>query len=142
MGLVKNILGAILVLAVIFIVVSYYVYTSSQKTSVEIRRERIAQAKDWEQLAAKHDEQKQDTWIAISKTAVKNRLRDPKSAEFKDVYFKSYDSTPMVCGTVNSNNGFGGKTGFQRFVASGVELVFLEEEVSEFNKAWKKICSQ
>jgi hypothetical protein len=91
-------------------------------------------------LCALSNENREAIWIETTKDGVRSRLKDPGSAVFKDVYFKDYEATPMVCGKVNSKNGFGGMTGFQRFVASGSELVFLEEEVSDFNKAWNKIC--
>tara|TARA_R100001086_G_scaffold198310_1_gene114643 strand:- start:1281 stop:1634 length:354 start_codon:yes stop_codon:yes gene_type:complete len=83
-------------------------------------------------------------WVAISQTAVRDRLREPASARFEGVYFKrarlNGREIPVVCGRVNSRNGFGGMTGFQRFIASGENLVFLEEEVADFETAWQSIC--
>lgn len=133
----KILYGFIALIVAIHVVGISYVLIA-EKTPAEITQERIEQAKKAEQ----EQEIKQASWIATSQTAVKNRLKDPRSAEFRNVFFKDYEGAPMVCGEVNSNNGFGGKAGFQRFIASGEELVYMEEEVSDFNKAWSKICKQ
>lgn len=77
------------------------------------------------------------SWL-INKTqdAVKARLRDPSSAEFTDVHTATYQGADVVCGYVNAKNGFGGKTGSQKFVGAG-DTIFLEEEGSSaVNEAW------
>jgi hypothetical protein len=51
-----------------------------------------------------------------AKKKIARVLRDPDSAEFRNVNLFQMDRGPMVCGEVNSNNAFGGKTGFQRFL--------------------------
>jgi len=81
-------------------------------------------------------------WIERGKDAVKTRLKDPSSAQFRNVYFhRGADNIPVSCGEVNSKNGFGGYVGFQRFVSAGKpELTFLEKEVSGFNTTWKQFC--
>lgn len=49
----------------------------------------------------------------IVEAAVRNRLKDPDSAVFRDVLFdKLYG---VACGKVNAKNGFGGYTGFSQF---------------------------
>jgi hypothetical protein len=77
------------------------------------------------------------SWL-IQKTqdGVKARLRDPSSAEFTDVHTTTYQGADVVCGYVNAKNGFGGKTGSQKFVGVG-DTIFLEEEGSSaVNEAW------
>lgn len=60
--------------------------------------------------------------IALSKAqeAVKEQLRDPGSAQFKNVFVfrpASAGGAPQaVCGEVNSKNGFGGYGGYTLFV--------------------------
>ncbi len=100
---------------------------------------RQANIREAQQLQKKKETQ-QAVWLEITKDAVRARLKDSRSAEFRNVVFKEFEGAPIVCGEVNSNNSFGGKAGFQRFVASGEDLVFIEEQVSDFNKAWAKIC--
>ncbi|WP_115389819.1 hypothetical protein [Shewanella algae] len=72
------------------------------------------------------------------------RLKDPKSAEFKDVYFfRGADNVPMTCGQVNSKNSFGGFVGFQHFVSGGSpDMTFLQNEVDDFASVWNKFCTK
>lgn len=52
-----------------------------------------------------------------AKETVKNRLRDPESAEFRNLTTISTGQTErVVCGEVNARNGFGGFVGFTKFV--------------------------
>lgn len=50
--------------------------------------------------------------IATAQSLVKDRLKDPESAQFRNVR-RLPDGD--VCGEVNSKNGFGGYVGFQHF---------------------------
>lgn len=74
-----------------------------------------------------------------SKDGVRARLKDPKSAKFKDVYYMDH-VTPVICGKVNSRNGFGGMSGFQHFLARGEVLVLFEKEADDFGDTWNKLC--
>jgi hypothetical protein len=82
-------------------------------------------------------------WMDKGMDAVRSRLKDPRSAEFKKVYFRrGSDGIPMTCGQVNSKNGFGGMTGFQHFISAGREdLTFLEEDVDGFAQLWSRFCA-
>lgn len=51
-----------------------------------------------------------------AKADVKMRLRDPESAQFSSL---RRPREGVVCGYVNSKNGFGGYVGKERFVAIG-----------------------
>ena len=89
------------------------------------------------------DPAKQVVWIDRSKAAVRQRLREPSSATFKNVVFRTLQGkAPMVCGEVNGKNGFGGYTGYQRFVAAGDQLAYLESDFAagEFAEVWNTIC--
>jgi hypothetical protein len=55
--------------------------------------------------------------IDVAEDAVRKILRDPASASFDDVHYRS--STRTVCGLVNSRNGFGGLSGAVPFFVSG-----------------------
>lgn len=88
------------------------------------------------------NETQQQLWIAHSQDGIKNRLKDPSSAEFRNVFFSASSGKPMVCGEVNSKNGFGGYSGYQRFVAAGDSLAFLESDVKDFRVLWNKVCKQ
>ncbi|CAH2606379.1 conserved protein of unknown function (plasmid) [Rhodovastum atsumiense] len=59
-----------------------------------------------------------DAYVKYSaEDGVKDRLRDPDSAEFKNVFVRSLDeNTRAVCGLINAKNGFGGRVGFTPFL--------------------------
>ncbi len=82
----------------------------------------------------------ESVWIEVSKDGIRSRLKDPGSAQFRNVFFSRADGTPVVCGEVNSKNSFGAYGGYQRFVASGEDLAFLEREVSGFSAVWQQLC--
>ena len=91
-----------------------------------------------------HDRTQQQLWIARTQNAVKDKMREPGSVRFRNTRFHIFrGETPMVCGEVNARNGFGGATGYQRFIASGDTFgPVLEEMMSptEFAKSWNQIC--
>lgn len=49
-----------------------------------------------------------------AKDLVAGQLRDPSSAQFRDL---RKTRQGVVCGEVNGKNGYGGYAGFQRFIA-------------------------
>jgi len=88
------------------------------------------------------DRTKQERWIELSKDGIKQRLKDPDSANFKNVFFSTFEGKPIACGQVNSKNAFGGYGGYQRFIAAGKVIGILQEEMepSEFAKSWNLMC--
>lgn len=76
--------------------------------------------------------------------AMRDRLKDPKSADFRNVFLNSAGGAVVACGEVNSRNGFGGYVGFQSFVASpvgGLAVLASDMKKGEFEKTWKALCS-
>src|SRR5687767_4734164 len=51
------------------------------------------------------------------KDVLARSLKDPTSAQFRDVYVaqRSADGLPALCGEVNGKNSYGGYGGFERF---------------------------
>ena len=93
------------------------------------------------------DEQsRRATWSARGQEAVKTKLKDPGSAQFRAVYFnRGKDGLPVTCGEVNSKNSFGGYSGHQKFISAGKpELTYLEEQMvaGEFAKVWNTLCAK
>lgn len=91
------------------------------------------------------DVSNQRLWIIKSQDAIRGRLRDPDSAEFRETRFYSGGRVPVVCGEVNSRNGFGGYTGYQRFIASGDDqsIAFVASDVEAgdtLDAAWEELC--
>jgi hypothetical protein len=60
---------------------------------------------------------------SAAQDAVAQALRDPSSAEFRNVV----EGSSATCGEVNGKNGFGAFAGFQRFVYSNGQVTFEPE---------------
>lgn len=89
------------------------------------------------------DRGKQLVWIEKGKDAIKTKLRDPDSAQFRNVEFHAGGGVPLACGEVNGNNGFGGKAGYERFVAASDSIAVLESEMTssaDMDEVWNKFC--
>ena len=121
--------------------------TPAQKAARVAAEKKEADAAKIEQAKADADPYadtgKQMAWIRISKDAVRAKLKDPDSADFRSVNFYAGGGTPVVCGEVNAKNSFGGFTGFEPFLAAGDQLVVLSSEMEsgkEFAKVWNKFC--
>jgi hypothetical protein len=74
---------------------------------------------------------------------IKAILRDPDSALFSSINVSQRTSARVVCGIVNSRNGFGGMTGGKRFISSPGVISVVEGEnikASEFEKSWNDFC--
>jgi len=81
-------------------------------------------------------------WMDKGMEAVRAKLKDPRSADFRNVFFhRGSQNVPVTCGEVNSKNSFGGYIGFQRFVSAGqADLTYLEEQVADFPELWRLLC--
>lgn len=56
------------------------------------------------------------TETTLAEQAITSRLRDPTSAQFREVTGYSLpDGSRIICGEVNARNGFGGYAGFSPF---------------------------
>lgn len=87
-------------------------------------------------------EASQTAFILKAKRAVVAKLKDPDSAQFKDVrYGDSEETGPVAYGYVNAKNGFGGYTGFERFMSNGSTVLF-EREHTQFSKAWESVTKK
>lgn len=80
------------------------------------------------------------TYITLAQDAVRQRLRDPDSAEFSEIHVSRRAGVVAVCGYVNSRNGFGGMGGRQRFISGGA--TGLEEDFAEgeMDASWARLC--
>lgn len=74
-------------------------------------------------------EPEMDPAVSIAEEKVRELLRDPESARFKNISRHG----DVVCGEVNSKNGFGGYAGFSQFayeVTSGEAFVDDEDDIA------------
>lgn len=51
-----------------------------------------------------------------AENAVRDILKDPNSAEFKNLIVRTFEGKPAVCGEVNAKNTFGAFVGFKPFM--------------------------
>lgn len=80
-------------------------------------------------------------WIRANQRLIKGRLKDPDSARFGEDYVSYKIGAPVVCGTVNSRNSFGGYAGAERYIGGGETIgTFLESEASDFDDLWRQVC--
>lgn len=89
------------------------------------------------------DKLKMPGYIRSETEKLRARLRDPASAQFSGTYVAWTSGAPIVCGYVNSKNGFGGYTGRQRFIgASAAGYSITEEDMAsgEMDGLWAKAC--
>lgn len=78
--------------------------------------------------------------IVLGEEYVKRRLKDPDSAKFQNQFI---GKRGFPCGEVNSKNGFGGFTGYKRYIVVSAELTVIEGEnmeLSEFDTSWNEGC--
>lgn len=87
---------------------------------------------------------RQEKWfgaeaIVAAERAVRRELKDPNSAQFKDVRASYTEEFGVVaCGRVNAKNELGGYTGFRRFVfGDGRVILERRDNVSD---AWSGAC--
>lgn len=100
----------------------------------------VSTAADSAAEVARFRRQREPSYIRQEQDKIKQRLRDPESAQFRNVAVY-YAVTPMVCGEVNAKNALGGYTGFTRFISAG-ELQVLESDMAagEMTKTWNQVC--
>ena len=95
-------------------------------------------------LSATEKKAQQEKWfgaetIIAAQRAVRASLKDPDSAQFKDVYANYTEEFQVVaCGRVNSKNSLGGYTGFKRFVSNGKSAII--EGRDNVADAWAGAC--
>lgn len=95
-------------------------------------------------MTAVEKKAQQEKWfgaetIVAAERAVRRELKDPGSAQFKDVRANYTEEFGVVaCGRVNAKNDFGGYTGFRRFVSSGKSVIL--EERDNVADAWVGAC--
>lgn len=128
--------------------------TSPSPGSVMDRIDRLASGEYDRQVAAERARTPRVNWTAAqirtaARTAVTNRLRDPGSAQFRNVrrHVNSLGTTTF-CGEVNSRNVYGGMTGFRRFHSGVTDRGEASGRINDegglmatvFQATWERIC--
>lgn len=123
----KGLSPAKIIAVVVVFFAAYSIYTPSTPPQPNVR-------------AANTPVVQNTSYILLHQNKIKARMNDPESAQFRNVYVSSLS---LVCGEVNAKNGFGGYTGFQRFISGG-ELQFVETDMAagEMDKSWPQFCGR
>lgn len=138
---------AILLLAVVVLAwVGSKMVPQSEPTSAAAPSAQAAKAPSPPEspLSAAEKKAQQEKWfgaetIVAAQRAVRASLKDPDSAQFKDVYANYTEEFQVVaCGRVNSKNSLGGYTGFKRFVSNGKSAII--EGRDNVADAWAGAC--
>ena len=80
-------------------------------------------------------------WMDLGMDQIRDRLKDPESADFTDVFFSRSGGIAAACGYVNAKNSFGGYIGKQRFFTAGDSVpAILESDMPDFATIWNKFC--
>jgi hypothetical protein len=69
--------------------------------------------------------------IEKAKIIVADSLKDPSSAQFRNVRIADYQNKKVICGEVNGKNSYGGYAGFSLFV-SGISLASIYSSESRY----------
>ena len=78
---------------------------------------------------------------AKGKNAVRQILKNPGSATFRNVYVTEIRGRETVCGEVNSRDSKGDFVGYQRFYSQGEpENTFLQSTGYDFSVSWQIYC--
>lgn len=83
--------------------------------------------------------------IKAAKEIVASELRDPESAQFRNISKtkKNEFGVVTVCGEVNGKNAYGGYVGYQRFVNSPPSnRVYMEKAWITFDDLWDSSCAE
>jgi hypothetical protein len=67
----------------------------------------------------------QEKTISTSSEAIRQKMKDPASAMFRNVRIVNYLEGKLICGEINSKNSYGGYVGFTKFVASPTDSTLL-----------------
>jgi len=81
--------------------------------------------------------------IKMAKETVASELRDPDSAQFRNIIESKENEWGVVtvCGEVNGKNAYGGYVGYQRFVNSPPSnRVYMEKSWLTFDDLWDSSC--
>lgn len=93
-----------------------------------------------QQTAAQKQRIEEMSAISAAKRLVKERLKDPDSAQFSTVVYRP--KTKTVCGYVNAKNSFGGYTGNRGFISNGAQSnTSIQGDSAGFAEAWNDICA-
>lgn len=118
--------------------------STASASSSSTKQQEVKAPQPEKPLSAAEKKAQQEKWfgaetIVSAKRAVRASLKDPDSAQFKDVYANYTEEFGVVaCGQFNAKNSYGAYTGFKRFVSSGKSVII--EGQDNLADAWRGAC--
>jgi len=100
--------------------------------------------REYSAAATARDQRDEDSrLLAEAQWQMKQRLKDPESAQFSGVAVVRVSGKPVVCGEVNARNSFGGFTGRKGFVMPKGGVVIGEEDLpgADWANLWNQSCT-
>ena len=79
----------------------------------------------------------EETRLREAEGLVARSMRDPTSAQFRNMMVFA---SGAVCGEVNAKNGFGGYVGFDPFIVTSAERVYVASEERNFRSLHDAQC--
>lgn len=78
----------------------------------------------------------EESAIQLAKESVQLGLKDPESAQFRNVRLVGYNGSKVICGEVNAKNSYGGYVGHKKFIASpsGAKVESYGNKYAEFDR--------
>ena len=90
----------------------------------------------------------EDLGLELSKEKIKKQLKDPDSANFRNVRYVSFKSEGrLICGEYNAKNSYGAYVGYRLFVGSPAEVTTEQENPNKVytktldSEALRVVCS-
>lgn len=120
--------------------------TIKTKAMIELEAKQAKTADLEKRLAAARklsaeDKPNHEYRLIRGRRAAANRLREPGSAQFDQVFISYVSGFPVVCGSVAGKNGFGGYANAARFFAIDTLATFDEgKPYQQFDDQWEKYC--
>ena len=142
---------AFFAVAIMLFAIGYYQLNTAAKEMEKAKVIAAAEAK------AREIRETEERLIMKGQEAVRDHLKDPESARFKNVYVsikknnfsmhfvqKPGDRDSFaICGLVNAKNGMGGYVGFRRFFSNGKDGGLIESENDDdFQGYWDELCAK
>lgn len=113
-------------------------YTSSYDATADLRQTAIDTVKKMAEVNESVAGKKSDAeLIELSQQSVRDALKDPSSAQFRNVTVRKSEAGRVVCGEVNAKNSYGGYVGFRQFVAgvAGADTESTDTEYPNITRA-------
>ena len=79
----------------------------------------------------------------ILENIVGSSLKDSSSAQWGPAVYMTHNGLPVLCGSVNAKNSFGGRNGMVRFISLGTpQTTWFQGQTPHFSRGWRTWCSK